>query len=707
MTRSWSTGDLSAQRDKKSSRKKGRREAEAEAEGVWKRLYESGLDKMKSSNKAAREGARPQSAKAKCESKQDRGDDMYTTVPGPFQRLFDDSTRRREIRESLGVRAEAERAKKDEEVMTPPAICQESRRIAESKSRVAPTLQVFDKLYKEGLELVKSREAIHQPPQQQREQSAAIPRTSMFDRNNNVSAFSPDLWSSRSKSEYKNVERSFERLDPLGEHRALLLEECELEQEVSQLHGCSFRPQILPYSESLNRHGSVFEHLYQHGLERHERQTSTSPSHRRDAKPLSPSKSQALIDRLHNQPMQQLHHQQPLASFSRTSTPSDKKPAFKPPGAPLALDKTPPVPGSKSGHRSCNSSVSPSSKMYNHNNKNDNDNGDGDGDQNKNNSNSNNNESSDEGIYGERRHSSSSALNARDLYCMPARDPREMSTERHFSREQARIRARERMLGDASVLASRSHMSPASKTLVERKQQALVGMWFDHAVNCNRPTSQLPDELGGHVARDLVSQVFDDIESRIAKGEVVTWEEFSEACDKRLHSPLAGGISSWDAITRIRRSARNNAMMLSSLACGGHDSQSHEDHRNCEGGAEQDRNSLSLGMTSMRTAVLDRANSAEHKRSEGVVDDNGNVATMMDKGQSFKQVAAAADINSGKTLSVGERLLREASKKNRERQEWLRGQKARRVAAELDECTFSPKILRNAGYEPYALAKRK
>ena len=657
---------------------------------MWKRLYESGLDKIKSSNKAAMEGARPQSAKAKREKKQD----VYTTVPGPFQRLFDDSARRRQIQESLKSMAEEERAKKDEEVMAPPVICEESRRIAESKSRVGPTIHVFDKLYKDGLKLVKSREAIHQPPQQQKDQSAAVPRASMFDTNNNVSAFTPDLWSSRIESRYNNVERSFERLDPLGEQRALLFEECEVEQEVSQLVGCSFRPQILPYSESLHREGSVFDHLYQHGLERHERQSSISPSRQRDAKPLSPSRSQALVDRLHNQPMQQLHQQQPLSSFSRISTPSDKKPAFKPPGAPLALDKTPPVPGTKSAHRSINSSTSlhaPAYNNYSNGDENDQDN------------------SGDEGIYGERRPLSSSELNAKDLYSMPARDPREMSTERHSSMQQAKDWARERLLGEASVLASRSHMSSASKTLMKRKQQALVGMWFDHAVNRNRPVSELSDELGGCVAQDLVTQVLDDIVSRMSKAEVVAWEEFSEACDKRLHTPLAGGIPPWDSITRIRRATRHNSMMHSSVACGGDDSQNHDDNNRYGGGSEPVQEYHSLDMTGMRTLVLDRATSTKHRQPVDMVDKNGLIATTMDQGQGAKQQVGhgAAPTNGSKTMSVGERLLREAAQKNRERQEWLRRQKARRVAAELDECTFSPKILRNAGYEPYALAKRK
>ncbi len=247
----------------------------------------------------------------------------------------------------------------------------------------------------------------------------------------------------------------------------------------------------------------------------------------------------------------------------------------------------------------------------------------------------------------------------------------------------------------AEARANTCHITPASKRILEQRQNMLITHWYRTLVatyrhsagaGAGRHAYVTPPECGGEVAEQLVSAVLQEWQSGRKAQQQVDLDDFRCACERKFHQLSADGRTWWDAICRVRRDSLAKVV----------------DHQHAHG----HNGSESGNVDSMHDARNASAHSTELNRTRGLFASFEHQANETMRGASASMMNASREQltnnanssmfdhlrtqNTATPRSNGERMYREATQREKDREAWVREQRARQVAQELRACTFSP-----------------
>jgi hypothetical protein len=244
----------------------------------------------------------------------------------------------------------------------------------------------------------------------------------------------------------------------------------------------------------------------------------------------------------------------------------------------------------------------------------------------------------------------------------------------------------------AEARANTSHVTPASKRMLEQRQNMLIAHWYRTLVTTNRYSGgaaagrqayATPPECGGEVAEQLVGAVLGELQSGRKAQQQVDLDDFRCACERKFHQLASDGRTWWDSICRVRRDSLAKAVdhtyHHSHAAAGNMDSM--HDVRNTSAHSTEPNRSRHLS-----AAFEHQANETIRGSNTSMLNDSREQMTNANS-SIFDHLHVQ---NTATPRSSGERMYREAAQREKDREAWVREQRARQVAQELRACTFSP-----------------
>jgi hypothetical protein len=151
-----------------------------------------------------------------------------------------------------------------------------------------------------------------------------------------------------------------------------------------------------------------------------------------------------------------------------------------------------------------------------------------------------------------------------------------------------------------------------------------------------------------------------------------------------LHHTAADGRTWWDLICRVRRESLAKPEHHADTSTQARDStQAEGDHPN-------------VTINSADAHASRRLSQVGEKGSDAALRGRGASLLSVSKEPRGSANASSLDRSYAHTASTprstGERMYKEASQKDKERELWIRQQRAKQLAQELHGCTFSPKL---------------